>query len=108
MSHMLKFLMTTTVVLASTAWTGAQEPKTAAPPTDSAKKTNSRPAEVVVLKPEPFDGATVEKMAQQCVTLETESGNISIEMLPESAPENVRNFLNLSATGAFDTTTFSR
>jgi peptidyl-prolyl cis-trans isomerase B (cyclophilin B) len=29
-------------------------------------------------------------------------------MYPESAPESVRNFLNLTATGAFDTTTFSR
>ena len=29
-------------------------------------------------------------------------------MMPEVAPESVRNFLNLSATGALDTTTFSR
>jgi peptidyl-prolyl cis-trans isomerase B (cyclophilin B) len=29
-------------------------------------------------------------------------------MFPESAPETVRNFLNLAATGAFDTTTFNR
>ena len=47
-------------------------------------------------------------MAQQCVTLQTEAGNVVIEMLPDSAPENVRNFLNLAATGALDTTTFSR
>lgn len=57
---------------------------------------------------EPFDGASVEKMASQCVTLETEAGAIEIAMMPEVAPESVRNFLNLSATGAFDTTTFSR
>jgi cyclophilin family peptidyl-prolyl cis-trans isomerase len=31
-----------------------------------------------------------------------------MEMLAEAAPETVRNFLNLAATGAFDTTTFSR
>jgi|ERR1044072_6424125 peptidyl-prolyl cis-trans isomerase B (cyclophilin B) len=31
-----------------------------------------------------------------------------MELFPESAPETVRNFLNLAATGAFDTTTFSR
>jgi peptidyl-prolyl cis-trans isomerase B (cyclophilin B) len=47
-------------------------------------------------------------MAGQCVTLETEAGAIEIEMLPEAAPESVRNFLNLAATSALDTTTFSR
>lgn len=73
------------------------------------KKANARPAEISVAQPaEPFDGASMEKMASQCVTLETELGSIEIEMLPESAPESVRNFLNLSATGALDTTTFSR
>lgn len=57
---------------------------------------------------EPFDGATVEQMAAQCVTLETEAGTIELRMLPVAAPTTVRNFLNLSATGAYDTTTFSR
>ena len=47
-------------------------------------------------------------MSGQCVTLETEAGVIEIEMLAEAAPESVRNFLNLAATGAFNTTTFSR
>ena len=70
------------------------------------KKTNERPA--AAAKPEPFDGATVEKMAAQCVTLETEVGVIEIEMLAEAAPETARNFLNLAATGILDTTTFSR
>jgi len=75
---------------------------------DPAKKANARPADVVVSKPEPFDGAPVEKMAGQCVTLETEAGAIEIEMIPEVAPESVRGFLNLAVTGALDTTTFSR
>jgi peptidyl-prolyl cis-trans isomerase B (cyclophilin B) len=57
---------------------------------------------------EPFDGASVERMAAQCVRLETEAGTIEMKMLPEAAPETVRNFLNLVATGAYDTTTFSR
>jgi peptidyl-prolyl cis-trans isomerase B (cyclophilin B) len=47
-------------------------------------------------------------MRDQCVTLETEAGAIEIEFMPEVAPESVRNFLNLAATGALDTTTFSR
>ncbi|MEP6742882.1 MAG: peptidylprolyl isomerase [bacterium] len=85
----------------------AQEPKSTEVQADPPKK-NARPAEASTIKSEPFDGASVEKMAQQCVTLQTEAGNIVIEMLPDSAPENVRNFLNLSVTGALDTTTFSR
>ena len=70
------------------------------------KKANSRTTAEAAA--DPFDGASVEKMASECVTLETELGPIEIAMLPQNAPEAVRNFLNLSATGALDTTTFSR
>lgn len=94
-------------VLAFTLSLNAQEPKPAEPANEPPKR-NARPADTIAVRPEPFDGASVEKMAQQCVTLQTEAGNIVIEMLPDSAPENVRNFLNLADTGAFDTTTFSR
>jgi len=87
---------------------GAQQNPNAQPPVDTPKKANSRPPDVPVNSPEPFDGVSVEKMAGQCVTLQTELGEIEISMLPEVAPESVRNFLNLSATGALDTTTFSR
>jgi peptidyl-prolyl cis-trans isomerase B (cyclophilin B) len=72
------------------------------------KKANTRPEAPAVPKRDLFDGATVEKMTGQCVTLDTESGEIVIEMLPAKAPETVRSFLNLSATGALDTTVFSR
>ena len=71
------------------------------------KKANERPVLETQVR-EPFDGATVAEMSGQCVRLETEAGAIEIEMLPEAAPETVRNFLNLAATGVFDTTTFSR
>lgn len=91
-----------TMALAQTP--GQQQNSPAQPP----KKINERPAETTAVVPEPFDGATIEKMAAQCVTLETEAGAIELEMLAETAPETVRNFLNLAATGAFDTTTFSR
>ena len=74
----------------------------------AAKKANARPAEASEAAPEPFDGASVEKMNANCVSLETELGVIEIEMIAEAAPESVRNFLNLAATGALDTTTFSR
>jgi peptidyl-prolyl cis-trans isomerase B (cyclophilin B) len=81
-------------------------PNSSTPPPP--KKINERPAAARAPAAEPFDSASVEKMAGQCVRLETEAGVIEIEMLPESAPETVRNFLNLVAIGAFDTTTFSR
>jgi len=87
---------------------GVMAQETPPNPGESSRKANSRPAEVLATAPEPFDGAPVEKMAGQCVTLETELGAIEIAMMPEVAPESVRNFLNLAATGALDTTTFSR
>ena len=78
-------------------------------PIEGPRKANARaPEPNPTPAPEPYDGAPVEKMAGQCVTLETELGAIEIAMMPEIAPESVRNFLNLSATGALDTTTFSR
>ena len=76
-------------------------------PTEPPKKANARTT-VEAPAAEPFDGASVEKMASECVTLETELGAIEIGFMPEAAPEAVRNFLNLSATGALDTTTFTR
>src|SRR6476661_4336791 len=80
-----------------------------APESKTPLKTNARPsATPAPPSAEPFDRADVKTMAAQCVTLDTEKGFIEIELFPESAPESVRNFLNLAATGAFDTTTFSR
>lgn len=75
---------------------------------ESPKKTNARAAATPAPAGEPFDAASLEAMAGQCVTLETELGPIEIAMMPENAPQATRNFLNLSATGAYDTTTFSR
>ena len=112
-----RFLATFFLTLTLATGTLAQETPpgqgtTAAPQkTENAgtpKKSNARPSDAQVPAPEPFDNATVEKMASQCVKLETEAGVIEIEMLAEAAPETVRNFLNLTSTGAFDTTTFSR
>jgi peptidyl-prolyl cis-trans isomerase B (cyclophilin B) len=92
---------------AGTALISAQNPQ---PNPETQKKVNARPvAEATpVTKGEPFDGAPVEKMKGQCVTLDTEVGLIEIEMLPVAAPESARSFLNLAATGALDTTVFSR
>jgi peptidyl-prolyl cis-trans isomerase B (cyclophilin B) len=82
-------------------------PKPSATPTPEPAKTNARPTSTPA-PAEPFDKADVKTMASKCVKLETEAGEIVAEMYPESAPETVRNFLNLVAIGAFDTTTFSR
>ncbi len=79
---------------------GAQEP----PPA----KKNARPEGEAETQAEPFDKATPAQMTGQCVTLDTEAGAIVVEILGEAAPETARNFLNLAATGALDTTTFSR
>jgi len=80
------------------------------PPSKTAKKANQRPSadSSKITQSEPFEKASVETMATQCVKFETEAGEIELEMFPESAPESVRSFLNLAATGAFDTTTFNR
>ena len=104
----LKFAFALICSLALVIAVSAQEPKQPATQSDSAKKVNARPAASPTETPEPFDGASVEKMAASCVSLETELGAIDIEMIPEVAPESVRSFLNLVATGALDTTTFSR
>ncbi|MDQ3375201.1 MAG: peptidylprolyl isomerase [Acidobacteriota bacterium] len=77
----------------------------------NSKKSNQRPvikASKTTIESVPFEKASVETMGMQCVKFETEAGVIELEMFPESAPEAVRNFLNLSAAGSYNTTTFSR
>ena len=105
MAHPAGHLITAALCLLVLCTAGlAQNP---APNPERPKKANTRPSETSQPKPDPFDGASVEKMTGQCVKLETEQGSIVIEMLPAKAPEAVRNFLNLAATGSLDTTTFS-
>ncbi len=99
-------LLLLTVAVNSQSKTGATKVKT--PTTETVKKTNQRPVPAPKAVVEPFEKATVETMAKQCVKFETEAGVVEMEMFPESAPESVRSFLNLAATGLFDGTTFSR
>ena len=88
------------ILFAATA-IGQKAVPAATPVTRDPGKANARPALTPEPpKTEPFDRAEVKTMAAQCVKLETEAGNIEMEMYPESAPESVRNFLNLTATGA--------
>jgi peptidyl-prolyl cis-trans isomerase B (cyclophilin B) len=86
---------------------GTENDKKSAAP-KKANERSSLPAQPPVKKAEPFDTSTPDEMNQQCVTLQTDAGDIGIEVEGKVAPETARNFLNLSATGAFDETTFSR
>lgn len=73
------------------------------------EKTNPRPTASPTPAPsEAFETADVGTMKMQCSVLQTEAGDISLEFFPEEAPETVRNFLNLSSLGGFDTTLFDR
>src|SRR5436309_16132754 len=93
------FLLAAFCLTASAGLTCAQNPT---PSTDTLKKANTRPADPKPAQTDPFDGAAVEQMTGQCVTLDTESGLIVIEMLPKAAPETARSFLNLAASGALE------
>ncbi len=105
--EIINFLISAVYPLIGSTCLMAQEPAQR-PESPDSRKFNARPPDTSAHPPEPFDGASPGKMAAQCVTLETEAGPIEIEMMPEVTPESVRSFLNLAATGALDTTTFSR
>jgi len=112
--EMLKSFILIVICLVASIVSNAQakpaEQKTKEPVPKAERKVNQRPTAQSPKRAatEPFEKATVEVMAAQCVKFETEAGMIEFEMFPESAPESVRGFLNLAATGALDTTTFSR
>lgn len=59
-------------------------------------------------EPEPFSAATPGELASYRAVLDTTAGPITIEFLPETAPETVRAFLRLADAGVFDGTTFHR
>lgn len=104
-----KPLILIVLLLTTAGYIRAQTDPAPSPTPDAkpAEKANQRPKEPE-RKPEPWDDSDLKTMAQQCVSLETAKGTIVIEFFPESAPETVRNFLNLVSTGALDTTSFDR
>ena len=59
-------------------------------------------------EPEPFSTATASELARYRAVLDTSAGPITIEFLPDLAPEHVRNFLRLAQSGVFDGTSFHR
>lgn len=58
--------------------------------------------------PEPFATSTTAELASHRAVLETSLGNITIEFLPDKAPEHVRNFLRLAQSGVYNGMAFHR
>jgi cyclophilin family peptidyl-prolyl cis-trans isomerase len=58
--------------------------------------------------PVPFSTESAADLAQYRAVLETSRGPVTLEFLPDKAPEHVRNFLRLAAAGVYDGTSFHR
>jgi peptidyl-prolyl cis-trans isomerase B (cyclophilin B) len=58
--------------------------------------------------PDPFLTETPAELARYRAILETSLGNITIEFLPEKAPNHVRHFLQMARAGVVDRTSFHR
>jgi len=85
----------------------------------TAPATNSVPDERIVIrtvtireKPapaaEPFVSETPEELAKCRAVLQTSLGDITIEFFPDRAPNHVRQFLRLAASGVYAGTAFHR
>ena len=57
---------------------------------------------------EGFTAETPAELAQYRAILETSLGNITIEFMPDKAPNHVRNFLRLASAGVYDRMAFHR
>jgi cyclophilin family peptidyl-prolyl cis-trans isomerase len=58
--------------------------------------------------PEPFSGESVAELSAYRAVLETTLGDITLEFLPDKAPNHVRNFLRLAQAGVYDGMGFHR
>ena len=56
----------------------------------------------------PFSVESPAELAKYRAVLETSLGSITIEFLPDKAPNHVRNFLRLASAGVYDATAFHR
>jgi peptidyl-prolyl cis-trans isomerase B (cyclophilin B) len=59
-------------------------------------------------EPVPFSSESATELAAYRAILETTRGAITIEFLPDKAPEHVRNFLRLASAGVYDGTSVHR
>ena len=58
--------------------------------------------------PEPFVSESAAELGAYRAVLETSMGNITFEFFPDRAPNHVRQFLKLAASGVYDGTSFHR
>ena len=58
--------------------------------------------------PEPYSTETVEQLSAARAVIETSMGNITLEFFPDRAPNHVRQFLRLAASGVYNGTAFHR
>jgi cyclophilin family peptidyl-prolyl cis-trans isomerase len=58
--------------------------------------------------PEPFAGEGPAELARYRVVIDTTMGSITLEFLPDKAPEHVRNFLRLAQAGVYTGMAFHR
>jgi peptidyl-prolyl cis-trans isomerase B (cyclophilin B) len=58
--------------------------------------------------PEPFSTSSVEELGSYRAVIASSMGNITLEFFPERAPNHVRQFLRLAASGVYDGTSFHR
>jgi peptidyl-prolyl cis-trans isomerase B (cyclophilin B) len=102
-----------------TVWARVAEGIGVAEKISTATANGETPTERIVIKavtirdkpapaPEPFSTESVAGLAATKVTLETSLGNLTLEMFPDRAPNHVRQFLRLAASGVYDGTTFHR
>jgi peptidyl-prolyl cis-trans isomerase B (cyclophilin B) len=66
------------------------------------------PPPPAVPAPDPFTEETAEQLKSFRVVMETSKGAITMELLPDKAPNHVRHFLQLVSSGAYDKTSFHR
>ena len=59
-------------------------------------------------EPEPFAAESAADLGKYRATLDTSMGAMTIELFADRAPEHVRNFLRLAASGVYDGTSFHR
>jgi cyclophilin family peptidyl-prolyl cis-trans isomerase len=58
--------------------------------------------------PEPFSGESAAELGAYRAVLETSLGDITLEFMPDKAPNHVRNFLRLAQAGVYDGMAFHR
>jgi cyclophilin family peptidyl-prolyl cis-trans isomerase len=58
--------------------------------------------------PEPFSGESAAELSAYRAVLETSLGAITLEFMPDKAPNHVRNFLRLAQAGVYDGMAFHR